>query len=157
MHYCTSGIFFYETWPIIPNLIRKAFMQMCTIVIVWKHFFVEEGILNSDWYFGSIYSSHGTIICVCILFRYMNCYWNRSCYYRLYIYICVFHSILYAFHYWLFIACSPFRRIYVLMIWTVNVVICMHRFIVTIHVKQSLNDWTSFIYFTESSICLINR
>ena len=74
-----------------------------------------------------------------------------------YIYVCVFHSIPYTFHYWLFIACFPFRRICVSMIWTMNVVICIYRFIVTIHVKQSLNDWTYFIYFTESSICLINR
>ena len=88
MHYCTSGIFFYETWPINLNLMRKAFMQMCTIVIVWKHLCVEEGILDSDWYFVFIYSSHGTIICVCIHFRYMNCCLNRSCYYRLYICVC---------------------------------------------------------------------
>ena len=35
MHYCTSGIFFYETWRIIPNLMRKAFCK-CALLSLFE-------------------------------------------------------------------------------------------------------------------------
>ena len=151
MHYCTSGIFFYETGPIILILIRKVFIQMCTIVFFRKHFCVEGRISNSDWYWDWL-AAHMVLLSMSelILFIWIVIW---SLFLLSDIYILCFNSILYSFHYWMFIVCFSSNHV---CIDDINDK-CSNLVLITLfnYLNEVIFEWINiYVYLIESSICL---
>ena len=108
LHYCASAIFFYKTRPGILISTRHLLCK-CALLSMFKSISAlkEESQIAID--IGSVYQLIWYYyLCLNPFFSY-ELLFDFLYYYR--IYVCVLTTVLYSFHYWMFMVCFSFNHI----------------------------------------------